>query len=241
MKRRGFIYVLGRIASGFWPRRRTIIAGMAAMALLPIEASDAGWLSDLFKGSSKQVKSPKQATIAKPRHLAQASRPGETCRLAEAPCRKAGRPRARSHLSRVRVETGSNPCDALEVPDRSGCGAYRRIGRRHQRPQRFRVCLQSAPCETDRGEAEGRRLCRDQIAADRGQGQAQPRQARRRGQRSARQSLPVDPPRLPCPTNSSRTGNSREGKAVSATASAAIPCSSPATIRTSRRASRSPN
>ncbi len=33
---------------------------MAALVLLPIEASDAGWLSDIFKGSSKDGKSPKQ-------------------------------------------------------------------------------------------------------------------------------------------------------------------------------------
>ena len=72
MKRREFIFVLGRIASGFWPRRNTIIAAMAAMVLLPIEVSDAGWLSDVFKGSSKHgkspkhVASPKRATLAKP-------------------------------------------------------------------------------------------------------------------------------------------------------------------------------
>ena len=61
MKCRGFISALGSIASGFWPRRRTMIAAMAALVLLPIEASDAGWLSDLFKGSSKQAKSTKPA------------------------------------------------------------------------------------------------------------------------------------------------------------------------------------
>ena len=44
---------------------------MAAMLFLPIEASQAGWLSDIFKGSSKPVKSakpatsPKHATVAK--------------------------------------------------------------------------------------------------------------------------------------------------------------------------------
>lgn len=38
---------------------------MAALLLLPIEASDAGWLSDLFKGSSKPDRSPKQASVAK--------------------------------------------------------------------------------------------------------------------------------------------------------------------------------
>jgi len=38
---------------------------MAALVLLPIEASDAGWLSDVFKGSSKPDKSSKHATVAK--------------------------------------------------------------------------------------------------------------------------------------------------------------------------------
>jgi N-acetylmuramoyl-L-alanine amidase len=70
MKCRGFISVLGSIASGFWPRRRTIIAAMAALVLLPIEASDAGWLSDLFKGSSKQAKSTKPTKAKLPRYVA---------------------------------------------------------------------------------------------------------------------------------------------------------------------------
>ena len=38
---------------------------MTALVLLPIEASDAGWLSDVFKGSSKPDKSSKHATVAK--------------------------------------------------------------------------------------------------------------------------------------------------------------------------------
>src|ERR1700737_4772336 len=72
MKRREFMCVLGGMFAGFWPRRRTIVAAMAALVLLPIEASDAGWLSDVFKGSSKHgkspkhVASPKRATLAKP-------------------------------------------------------------------------------------------------------------------------------------------------------------------------------
>lgn len=72
MNRRGSIWVLGGIVAGFWPGRRSIVAVMAALLLLPIEASDAGWLSDVFKGSSKQgtspkhVSSPKRATLAKP-------------------------------------------------------------------------------------------------------------------------------------------------------------------------------
>ena len=64
MKRREFICVLGSIASGYWPRRRTIIVAIAAIVLLPIEASHAGWLSDLFK-SSKQSKSSRQANPPK--------------------------------------------------------------------------------------------------------------------------------------------------------------------------------
>jgi hypothetical protein len=42
-------------AAGFavWPRRRTIIAVMAASVFLPIEVSDAGWLSDILKNSPK--------------------------------------------------------------------------------------------------------------------------------------------------------------------------------------------
>src|SRR5712671_1318614 len=45
---------------------------MAALVLLPIEASHAGWLSDIFKSpskqgkSSKRVVSPKRAALAKP-------------------------------------------------------------------------------------------------------------------------------------------------------------------------------
>jgi N-acetylmuramoyl-L-alanine amidase len=53
-----------------WPRRRTIIAAMAAMLLLPIEVSDAGWLQDMLKGSSKQAKPPKHVTAPKPATLA---------------------------------------------------------------------------------------------------------------------------------------------------------------------------
>jgi N-acetylmuramoyl-L-alanine amidase len=48
------------------PRRRTIIAAMAALALLPIEVGHAGWLSDVFKGPSKQGKSSKRIASPKP-------------------------------------------------------------------------------------------------------------------------------------------------------------------------------
>jgi N-acetylmuramoyl-L-alanine amidase len=71
MSRRGSIWVLDGIVAGFRFRRRSLVAAMAALLLLPIEISDAGWLSDMFKGSSKQgksprhVSSPKRATLAR--------------------------------------------------------------------------------------------------------------------------------------------------------------------------------
>jgi N-acetylmuramoyl-L-alanine amidase len=47
---------------GGWPRRHTVVAAVAALVLLPIKASEAGWLSDVFKGSSKPGHSPKHDT-----------------------------------------------------------------------------------------------------------------------------------------------------------------------------------
>ncbi len=54
-------------------RLRRIVAVTAALMLLPVEASTAGWLSDMFKGSSKDGKSSRQhvasrKTAALPRH-----------------------------------------------------------------------------------------------------------------------------------------------------------------------------
>jgi N-acetylmuramoyl-L-alanine amidase len=66
MKRCEFICVLGGIVAGFWPRHLSIIVAIAALVLLPIDVSDAGWLSNVFKSSSKPTKSPK----AKPATLA---------------------------------------------------------------------------------------------------------------------------------------------------------------------------
>ncbi len=57
---------------GVWPRR-TIVAALAALVLLPIEASDAGWLSDVFKSSSKAGKSPRHVTSPKRATLAKAA------------------------------------------------------------------------------------------------------------------------------------------------------------------------
>jgi N-acetylmuramoyl-L-alanine amidase len=50
------------------PRRRTVIAVTAAVLLLPIEVSEASWLSDVFAGSSKHSKSP--AHVVAPKHAA---------------------------------------------------------------------------------------------------------------------------------------------------------------------------
>jgi N-acetylmuramoyl-L-alanine amidase len=63
--------VLARKFAGFgvWPRRRAIFAVMAAWVLLPIGASEAGWLQDMFKGSSQPGKSPKHVASPKPATL----------------------------------------------------------------------------------------------------------------------------------------------------------------------------
>jgi N-acetylmuramoyl-L-alanine amidase len=74
MNRGEFIGVLGRIATGCRPRRRTVVIALAAVMLLPIQASHAGWLSDLFKSkqgkSARQAKPPKQAASRKPAPVA---------------------------------------------------------------------------------------------------------------------------------------------------------------------------
>ena len=85
MKRRAFIGVLGGIASRFWRRGRIVIAAMAAMMLLPIEVSDAGWLSDVFKGSSKQAKSSKQG---KPSKHVTSRKPAALAKRAASPKRR---------------------------------------------------------------------------------------------------------------------------------------------------------
>ena len=62
MKGRESVCVPGGIVAGFWRRRRTVVAAMAALLLLPIEASDAGWLSHIFKSSPKHGRSPRHVT-----------------------------------------------------------------------------------------------------------------------------------------------------------------------------------
>jgi len=59
--------------SGFGvPCHRAALIVMAALVLLPIEVSEAGWLSDIFKGSSKHGKSP--AHVASQKHANSARR-----------------------------------------------------------------------------------------------------------------------------------------------------------------------
>jgi N-acetylmuramoyl-L-alanine amidase len=55
---------------------------MAALLLLPIEAGNAGWLQDMFKGSSSQGKSPKQHTA--PKQAASPKQPSAPKRVAVA-------------------------------------------------------------------------------------------------------------------------------------------------------------
>src|SRR6185503_17879762 len=110
MKRRDFICVLGSIASGFRPRRRTIIVAMAALVLLPIETSHAGWLSDLFKSSSKQGKSSRQG---KPPKQATSSRPAAVAKHAASPKRHAVKLAALGpvHLPAAALKPAATRCD----------------------------------------------------------------------------------------------------------------------------------
>ena len=109
MKRCEFICVLGSIASGFWPRRCTIIVAMAAVVLLPVEVSHAGWLSDLFKGS-KQSKSSRQAKPAK--HV-RVSKPAVAAKRTVSPKRHAVKLAALGpvHLSPAALKPAATRCD----------------------------------------------------------------------------------------------------------------------------------
>ncbi|MEO8318818.1 MAG: N-acetylmuramoyl-L-alanine amidase [Bradyrhizobium sp.] len=71
---------------GVWSRRRAIIAAVAALVLLPIEASDAGWLSDVFKRASKSADQPKRVTS--PNHTVAPKRANAATKHAAAPRRQ---------------------------------------------------------------------------------------------------------------------------------------------------------
>jgi N-acetylmuramoyl-L-alanine amidase len=56
--------------SSLWLRRRTLIATLIAFALLPAGASEAGWLSNLFKGKDSKQDSAQKPVPSKP-HVAE--------------------------------------------------------------------------------------------------------------------------------------------------------------------------
>src|SRR5437868_8218335 len=74
---------------------RTLAAAMVALVLLPVEVSDAGWLSDMLKGSSKQGQ-PKRAAAAKP---AASPKRAAAQRPAASPKRRAARQAERKPAS----------------------------------------------------------------------------------------------------------------------------------------------
>jgi N-acetylmuramoyl-L-alanine amidase len=71
--------------SAAWPRRCAVIAASVALVLLPIGASDAGWLSDMFKSKSKPDKSPAHVASPKPAAPATSSKPGAVKHAAPGP------------------------------------------------------------------------------------------------------------------------------------------------------------
>jgi N-acetylmuramoyl-L-alanine amidase len=113
MKRGEFIGVLGNIASGCRPRRRTIVMAIAAMAFLPMQTSDAGWLKDLFK-SSKQSKASKQA---KPSKQAASARKAASTKRAAAPKRRNVKVAALGpvQLSPANQKTAATRCEPAKL------------------------------------------------------------------------------------------------------------------------------
>ena len=109
MNRGEFIGALGSMASGCPPRRRTMVIALAVMALLPIQTSDAGWLSDLLK-SSKHGKSSKQAKLSK--QAASARKTASTKRAAAA---KRGNVKLAAlgpvHLNPAALKPAATRCD----------------------------------------------------------------------------------------------------------------------------------
>lgn len=110
MKRRGFMCGLGLIAPGFWSRRGIVIVVAAAMALMPIKVSHAGWLSDLFKGSSKPGKSSRQG---KPARQAAPQKPPTAAKRTAVPKRQNVKLAALGpvHLSPAALNPAATRCD----------------------------------------------------------------------------------------------------------------------------------
>jgi len=145
MRRRGFTTVPGSIASVFWPRRRTVIAALVAMALLPVEASEAGWLSDLFKGSSKQGKSSRQAKPPK-----QAAAPKRTA--------------APKHVSSRKPATSTKPAAAPKQPELAALGPFGlnpaalKPASTRCEPARFRIVLDVGHTAESEGAISARNI-----------------------------------------------------------------------------------
>lgn len=123
MRRRESSCVLGSLVSGCRLRRRTFIVAIAAAVLLPIEASQAGWLSDLFKGSPKQGKSARQGKP--PKHVA-SSKPAAAAKRTASP--------KRQNVRRQNVKLA-----ALE-PVQIGPAAFKPAAARCD-PAKFRIVL----------------------------------------------------------------------------------------------------
>ena len=239
MNRREFICVLGSIAWGFWPRRRAVIAALAAMALLPIEASDAGWLSDVFKGSSKQSKASKQGKPSK--HVA--SRKPATV------AKRAGSPKPHNTKLAALGPVQLNPAALKPVATRC-------------EPAKFRIVLDVGHTAESEGAISARnvseftfnlRLARQIEEKLKAEGFAQTRLLLTEGK--ARRSLVrrvavannlaadlfLSIHHDSVPDKFLEDWEFEGRNATSATASAGIPFSFPAGIRTSRQASPLPN
>ena len=218
--RGALICVLGGIASGFRSRRRTIIVAMAAMALLPTDASDAGRLVQTGKSPPRHGKPPKHVGSPK-RH---------TVRLAA--------------LGPVALPSGLKPsatmCDpakfriVLDVghtAESEGAISARNVAE-------YVFNLRLAQRIEEKLKAEGFAATRLLLTG----GRARPSLFKRVAAANNLQAdLLLSIHHDSVPTRSSRIGNSRARRGISATVSAAIPSSSPATIRSSRQASCSPN
>jgi N-acetylmuramoyl-L-alanine amidase len=205
------------------------MAAMAALALLPIEASDAGWLSDVFKGSSKTAgHSPKHVTSRAARAKPAAKHAAEHAAFGAV----GSKPSASSPPATICVPAKFRiVLDVGHTAKSEGASSARNV------PE-FAFNLHLAQRIEQKLKAEGFAATKLLVT----EGNARASLVKRV---AAANDWPADLflsiHHDSVPNTLLRTGNSKAGKAISATASAVIPCSSPATIRTSRPAFRSPN
>jgi N-acetylmuramoyl-L-alanine amidase len=119
---------LGRSGFGVWSCR-TLIAATAALVVLPIEVSDASWLSDVFKSQSKPGKS--QRHVVAPR--------------AAAPARSAALPK--SHTARRAALRASAPNPSGPKPAATICD-----------PSKFRIVLDVGHTAESEGATSARNV-----------------------------------------------------------------------------------